>query len=175
MAEQELEINDVKKADPDSVKDEEKISDKLLQDVESSDLLKDDSSLEASDARSMKLHNEAYTEILRAYKENVCENLKAKRWYKKVFFYLICSVLGCAVQLTIAVVIFGCIGIIGTESIGIYATALGTFLSSFIILPKVVAKYLFSREEETKMADIVRTMQAYDADIRESGKKYPKN
>lgn len=156
---------------------EKEISGKLLQGVTSSDLLKDDESLVASDTQSMLLHNKAYTSILRAYEVNVDKNLKAKRRYKSIFFYLICAVLALIASLTIAVVILGIAGVISAknENIGIYVTALGSFLSSFLILPKVVAKYLFNREEETKVADIVRTMQSYDTDIRSGGKQPPKD
>lgn len=52
-------------------------------------------------------------------------------------------------------------------------TAIGTaFISSFIIIPKIITKYLFNPEEEKHMRKIVQNIQKYDLKIRKYIRDY---
>lgn len=143
---------------------------KLLQVARSTSPLENDVSLQKSDVGAMVSHNASFTKILDAYEENASASLKQKRTFKNVFFYGVCFVLVLVALLSAAVIIVGLVGMISIENIGVYFTALGTFLTSFIVLPKVIAEYLFHPEEEKGMTDIVKAIQEYDTKIRNNGR-----
>ena len=46
-----------------------------------------------------------------------------------------------------------------------------SFASVFIVLPKIIAQYLFNTSDERNMADIIKNMQEYDKSVRENMKR----
>lgn len=46
-----------------------------------------------------------------------------------------------------------------------------SFASVFIVLPKIIAEYLFNTSDEKNMVDIIKNMQEYDKSLRENIKK----
>lgn len=142
----------------------------LLQEVRCTPPIKNDIDLQKSDVNAMVSHNTSFTNILDAYEKNASASLRQKRTFKNVFFYGVCFVLVLVAFLSAAVIIVGLAGMISIENIGVYFTALGTFLTSFIVLPKVIVEYLFHPEEEKGMTDIVKAIQEYDTKIRNNGR-----
>ena len=53
--------------------------------------------------------------------------------------------------------------------IGAMATA---FISSFMILPKVITRYLFNKKEEENMMNVINKIQEYDTKIRQNIKEH---
>lgn len=47
-------------------------------------------------------------------------------------------------------------------------TAISSFLTVFIIIPKIIAEYLFNSSEDAVMKDIVSIIQDYDKYVRDN-------
>ena len=43
--------------------------------------------------------------------------------------------------------------------------SLVSLITSFIVIPKVIAKYLFNIKEENSMVEIIKSLQSYDDDL----------
>ena len=97
---------------------------------------------------SMKNHNENYTELLNAYVDNANKSLKNKRSFKSIFFTICCIIM---LSITITTVVLTIVGIKSDTKTGNLAVSLGanllSFLASFIVLPKIIASYLFNNED----------------------------
>lgn len=137
----------------------------------------------SNDAVSMEAHNESYTNILKAYSEELESNIKFKKDCKGCFFYLCVGVMG-----TVCGALLGVLGYIvymtfsypnvnfPVTNIVAVITAIGTaFISSFIIIPKIITKYLFNRKEEENMMNIIQNIQKHDLTIRQDIKEYKQN
>lgn len=132
----------------------------------------DDELLDARDKKSLKSHSYNYDNILSEYSSHVSKTLKTKRFMKLFFFWL--SIL---VMIFCIVFIVGSVIVIFSESknnsnfsIEDYIipsfTALSSFLTIFIVIPKIIAEYLFNSNEDSVMKDIVSSIQEYDKYIR---------
>lgn len=112
-------------------------------------------------------HEAAYTDILDAYTDNVKKTIKVKQGYKSKVFWL-------AIVLLVAVFLLLC-GLliwVGTteqeidiaERCSLIVPAMVSFLTVFIVIPKVITEYLFNSEEEKYMSEIIKNIQTYDKD-----------
>lgn len=111
-------------------------------------------------------HEASYTTILSAYSTDLEDTLTKKRQYKSVVFWLSFALL-CLFPLLLIVVLFfsnryedlykACLAIIPT---------LISFLTVFIVIPKVITEYLFNSEEEKYMSDIIKNIQDYDINCK---------
>ena len=125
------------------------------------------------DSNSMQKHNVHYDKILESYSINLKKNLILKRKLKLKFFNFVMEALRglCVVEVLIMFFIFGFYyeGIrISEEVIKTLAiSSVATFLSSFIILPIIIAKYLFNAEEDNSTVEIIKNIQSHDKTIRE--------
>ena len=132
----------------------------------------DDDDLRKSDIKSVKDHNEYYTELLKSYVNNANANLKNKIIYKKIFFYICC----CIMLIVMFVILILTIKMLDSEVdrrnliISIVSNLI-SFLVTFIVLPKTIAEHLFNNEDEKNMVDIVKSIQDYDKQIRNDLKK----
>lgn len=113
-------------------------------------------------------HEKCYTDILRAYSENLEKTLVRKLFYKKCIFWLSFALLIIFPILILAVIIiiagfqyYGCY-INMAEWCSIIIPALISFLTVFIVIPKVITQYLFNSNEEKYMSDIIKHIQDYD-------------
>ena len=165
-------------------------SDKIIDEIEFIDTMnslslsnknkKFDDEYITNDKRSMNEHNECYTRILETYSKTLEGNILEKNKLKKYFFY-ICS--GILIGIALAFVV--CLGLslffifanpdvsfdIASivSLIGAMATA---FISSFMILPKVITRYLFNKKEEENMMNVINKIQEYDTKIRQNIKEH---
>lgn len=112
-------------------------------------------------------HEAAYTDILDAYIDNVKKTVEVKQGYKSKVFWL-------AIVLLIAVFLLLC-GLliwVGTteqeidiaERCSLIIPAMVSFLTVFIVIPRVITEYLFNSEEEKYMSEIIKNIQTYDKD-----------
>ena len=161
----------IDKAAEDTIKKDKEKASRLLNSVQEQLPLGNDQELSESDKYYIMSHNEAFTKLLNSYTDNLEGSLAQKRVFKSAFFLGVCGVLWKILDLTTMVVTQGVNGNLSGENMGLYLTAMGTFLTSFIVLPKVITKYLFNPEEEKGMADIVKAIQEYDTKIRDNRKR----
>lgn len=136
----------------------------------------DDALLHRSDASSLSEHNEHYTELLRAYVEDFKENSVNKRKNKEELFQIAKKLLVFVPILTalflVATLLLFAYGMIDIfESLPGVFTALATLLGTYMVVPKMITKYLYNKKEEEHLSEIISKIQKYDMDIRNSSKK----
>ena len=119
--------------------------------------------LRLSDIASIKEHNNSYTELLKLYVENSKRALLEKRIAKIVFFLLNIVIMFLITKSFVVLINTGNINKLETSTIISFTTS---FLSVFIILPTIIAKYLFNVNEENNLVSIIKNMQEYDKHIR---------
>ena len=127
-----------------------------LEESVNTDEIATDTMLAGNDNRHLIRHNENYTKLLTCYVENISRTLLAKFYFKIIFFgvVMLCSLI-CA---------------LGSNSLEIAVTAVvGAFvsvISATIVLPSIIAKYLFNLDEEKDAVEIIKGMQEFDKTIR---------
>lgn len=112
-------------------------------------------------------HEAAYTDILEAYSENVKETIRAKRRYKNIVFWVSMGLLCLTfISLIIIIIVFASNKQQPkvVEWCSVLIPALVSFLTVFIVIPKVITRYLFNSEEEKYMSEIIKSVQNYDKD-----------
>lgn len=137
-----------------------------LEKINSIDEIITDERLAQNDNLNMAKHNKIYTKLLKCYVENVSQTLKAKYWFKIVFFF--------TAMLAIVAVTAGFIGAIyyafSCESVELAITSIAgafiSFITATITLPNIIAKYLFNFNEEKDALEIIKRMQEFDKIIR---------
>lgn len=131
----------------------------------------DDELLEERDKKSLKKHSYNYDDILSGYTTHVIKTLKSKRIMKIVFYGISVAIMVSSV----CFVIWGGVFVADqskNSDFDLYnyivpvISALTSFLTVFIVIPKIIAKYLFNSNEDTSMKDIIESIQNYDKDIR---------
>ena len=128
-----------------------------------------DEELQSDDRLRMSERNKKYSEVLDAYIANTKRVLWVKLIFRIVFlvvsigalvgvFFVFCMVLWWASHGEIEV---GHLEI--TVSI---ISSMVSMMTVFIVLPKIMTKYLFDVEEEKNIHNIVKQIQTYDQTIR---------
>lgn len=133
--------------------------------------VKSDDDLKKRDIDSLKKHTDDYDTILNSYSDHVSKTLKSKRIMKCVFFWLSFSIMSLFSLLIIACpILFLIKPTTGNARLLDYIvpaiTALTSFLTVFIVIPKIIAKYLFNSNEDTVMKDVVSSIQKFDKYVR---------
>lgn len=109
---------------------------------------------------SIQKHEDCYTRILDAYTDNLERTLKRKLRYKRLVFWF-------SYLLLILVCIFIAIILTKnyrdlTQAVTVIIPAIVSFLTVFIVIPKVITEYLFNADEEKYMSEIIKNIQSYD-------------
>lgn len=132
--------------------------------------------LREKDIDSLGNHINDYDNILRNYSNHVDKTLYHKRIMKICFFTMsILIVIACTVITIICIICLLCN--IGDTNFNIIdyiiptITSITSFLTVFIIIPKIIAKYLFNSKEDESMKEIISSIQEYDKYIRGSYSK----
>ncbi|MGN1153686.1 MAG: hypothetical protein ACI4S3_06625 [Candidatus Gastranaerophilaceae bacterium] len=124
---------------------------------------------------NIKSNNEKYNEILNTYSKNLAITLKNKRIHKNIMFGVV-TVLIVAIPIFFIIACY-CIIINGNNNISeIIIKILPefiSFLTIFIVLPKIISKYLFNTKEERYMVEIIKNMQNHDISLLETN--HPKS
>lgn len=134
--------------------------------------VKSDKALRKSDTSSLSNHNEQYTELLKAYVEYFKDNSLNKNKNKQDLFKFTKRLLFW-IPLSTIVLMFASLILIAYDKIDILEalpeliTAMGTLIGTFMVIPKMITKYLFNKEEEKYLTEIIGKIQKYDRDIRD--------
>lgn len=119
-------------------------------------------------------YTEAYVGILSAYKEQLSKSVKKKNALKKNFFDLIKWIMGTMVivfgmVIILSLVLMGIMVIYKSNSTQVIVGAIVSIISSFVTLvlgvcklPKIIAEYLFNKEEDQLMKEIIENIQKYE-------------
>ena len=121
-------------------------------------------------------YTDAYINILDTYKEQISSSVTKKNDLKECFFktikvimYWLAGIFACTLALSIilfAIMIFN-----NYSSVAVITGAITTIFSSFTTmvlsifkLPKIIAEYLFIKEEDKLMSEIIQNIQKYEID-----------
>lgn len=125
-----------------------------------------------NDINSIKTHNMYFDEILAEYSMNI-KNSNLLKVNLKMDFYWFCKdfMLGILFIQFIAIFVMCGLcssGIIIPESTlnTLLISVTGTLLTSFIVLPIIIAKYLFNPNEERYTGEVIKNIQKHDSMIR---------
>ncbi len=134
-------------------------------------LVPNDSALRDKDYENLGKHGQQYTEILDTYSKHLNKTLSLKRLMKKVFFWVAVGIMGFCILGIIAFVIVVAANA-KNENFNIQDyivplfTSITSFLTVFIVIPKIIAKYLFNSNEDDVMKNVVSSIQDYDKFVR---------
>ncbi len=133
--------------------------------------IRTDEELHNSDTTNLSEHNKQYTILLEAYVKDFVNNSENKRknkleMYKISKILLIIVLISTLIYLliTLFLLAFNKISII--ESLPGLITVLTSLIGTFMVIPKMITKYLFNEKEEEHLAEIISKIQEYDRDIR---------
>lgn len=125
--------------------------------------------------RIMNEHATEYTELLKAYIENSKNSANQKKWFKSVFFVVSIIILLSSFFVFVAISIV----LSGKKWENMEITALSGLISSlvgllslYLVIPKIIARYLFNQEEDKHMTKIVESIQLYDEKVFNSMNTY---
>lgn len=127
--------------------------------------------LHQGDTSSLLEHNQLYTLLLEAYVRDFQRNSLNKSENKQTLFAIAMILLIMIPMLSFLIIAttllcmsLGRITVL--ESLPELVTALVAFLGTFMVIPKMITKYLFNKNEEKHLATIISKIQSYDRDIR---------
>lgn len=128
--------------------------------------------LQKSDTTNLSAHNKQYTLLLQSYINYFNVTSKDKRKNKKILFTISMILLvGIpVVTILIMLIILYCLA---TDKIDVFESlpeliaTLLTLFGTFIIIPKMITKYLFNKKEDDHLANIISKIQEYDKNIRD--------
>lgn len=151
--------------------DEEVIKKNLRKFASAQQVNSDEALLHKSDTSSLSKHNKQYTALLKAYVKYFKLNSENKSKNKEELFSIAKGLLFwmplCTVIFIFATLILLAIGIIDfLESLPGLFTALVSLIGTFMVVPQMITEYLFNKEEEKHLTDIIGKIQEYDRDIR---------
>lgn len=120
------------------------------------------------------LYTKAYIGILNSYQNQIDKASTGKIKLKDQFFHVIKQIMYLLTGLFIftivaAIILFGIMVITNYQSISLIAGAITAIVSSFVTamisifkLPEIIATYLFNKEEDQTMSDIIKNIQEYE-------------
>lgn len=109
-----------------------------------------------------------FNDFLREYTSVFVQKSKQKKILKNIFFGCIMTVL---VGVPIVSFIFIAMANSTIELIATILSSLAEFITAFIILPKIIAKYLFDKEEDKNLTNLIIKMQDYNLSSKNKGNK----
>lgn len=130
-----------------------------------------DEELESYDKGYLVGHNQQYSKLLETYVANAKKALEEKCLYKRVFFW------GCMIALAMMLLVFFIalgVTVLKENTIQIVVELVSitvSLASAIIVVPKIIAEYLFNTSDEANMVEIIKNMQEYDKSVRENIRK----
>ncbi len=125
-------------------------------------------------ANSHDRYTDAYIGILNVYKNYIRESIKNKFRLKSLFFALVCVIMAVMIALFFFS-IYWSFGLFSdmveahsqpssviTGAVTAVVSSLVTMTTSIIVLPKIVADYLFNKKEDRSMTKIIGNIQGYE-------------
>lgn len=147
------------------------IAENLPQDNHS--IVESDAALLEDDGKSLARHNKQYSELLEAYVANTKKSMKFKRAKKKCVFDISMRLFR-GVPVATALITVYCVYVMAHYSNvqiadilpGVF-TAFGSLVATYVTIVKLITQYLFNKDEENMMKDIISKIQEYDMHLRE--------
>ena len=111
--------------------------------------------------------NNMYTDLLSQYIDKYKHKEKDKKIYKWIFFIIVMLAMAAVITVCLIVVVSLTIKAESTSlaDFAVVLTSIGGIISTIVIIPKIIAEYLFPSDEESNMIDLVKNMQQNDTNI----------
>ena len=114
-----------------------------------------------------KHDSELYNAYIQYYKDKCNQNLHLKCAFF-VCFMLFLKVIIIGIHAAIIILAFVKNSIGNTEVICAVSGSAATIVTSIIVIPKIIAKYLFSTEEDAIISDLLKEIQIHDIETRKN-------
>ena len=126
-----------------------------------------DADLKDADLAAIQERAKTYTGYLKNYVSDYKDKTQVQKVMKGWFFAITMFLLLCiVVASSIALVIIAKKETIRINDIATIVTAMASAVSSFLVLPKVIAENLFPSKEEDKTAEVFSKMFEHDISLR---------
>lgn len=132
-------------------------------------------SFRSEHGKIMNEHATQYTNLLKRYIKNSETSATQKKWFKNIFFVV------AMLMLISSFILFALISLsfsmkewenIETTALTGLISALLGLLSLYIVIPEIIAKYLFNEKEDDNMTKIIESIQNYDEKVFNSMNAY---
>ena len=122
------------------------------------------------DINQLDERNIKYSDLLQQFLDDYKARKRINKHYKSIFFHVFMTAFVLILIVTVAYIVFATLNISKTNisMIAGLVTAAATLITSILTIPQIIAKYLFSIEEDKFMSDIIKSMLTQDDKIRES-------
>lgn len=142
-----------------------------LQNLNNFTNISNDDQLKNSDCKNMMGRNNDYSDMLKYYTKHTKRVLYLKFIFRCIFLGIsICIIVASMIMFrhVLYSAVNGGIDSSKIESMVPLLSSLVSFITVFIVLPKIMTQYLFDKEEEKNMYNLVKQIQEYDQKIRDS-------
>lgn len=123
-----------------------------------------------------KVHDILYSDLLAAYTSDVGKTLTTKRRLKVIFFIIVMFIFVFCFAVFCYAGIYLCNNLTTRQDemtinetiisiVGIALPALSSLIVALIKIPTIITRYLFNKEEELYMKEIIKNLQDYDRDV----------
>lgn len=147
--------------------------DSIIRNINPNNSIDSDEKLKHNDINNLKKHNEYYNAFLGKYIDNLTKKYSNQRKMKWTFLivvlFLLCFIV---ISTFVAICITVAIGNYDLYTLSGVVTSVVGAITSFLVLPRIIAINLFPKSEEDKTDEIFKTMFSHDDTIRE---RYYKN
>ncbi len=131
-----------------------------------------DEELHQSDNSNLHQHNAQFTALLEAYvkafEKNSTKKIENKQEVFKIAKFLLLSI-----PISTIFLLFITLFLLISDKVDVLeilpglTAALISLIGTFVVIPKMIIKYLFNKEEEKYLAEIIGEIQEYDKNIRD--------
>lgn len=131
-----------------------------------------DEELHQSDNSNLHQHNAQFTALLEAYvkafEKNSTKKIENKQEVFKIAKFLLLSI-----PISTIFLLFITLFLLISDKVDVLeilpglTAALISLIGTFVVIPKMIIKYLFNKEEEKYLAEIIGKIQEYDKNIRD--------
>ena len=141
--------------------------------LKSSDQVESDDDINVKLGEGLSERSKVYSAILGDYEKSIKHNFNTKKKFKVAMFVVSLVILCVTTICTFAAFII--LSVLGTlESLSVIIPLLISFLTVFIVIPQIIANYLYNKDEEKYMVEIINNLLKHDLDLKEhldKGKK----
>ena len=131
-----------------------------------------DEELHQSDNSNLHQHNAQFTALLEAYvkafEKNSTKKIENKQEVFKIAKFLLLSI-----PISTIFLLFITLFLLISDKVDVLeilpglTAALISLIGTFVVIPKMIIKYLFNKKEEKYLAEIIGKIQEYDKNIRD--------
>ena len=135
--------------------------------VKSSDSIKmhDEPKKQSLEKTPKEQRDQTYSNLASYYAENYNERHKLKNKLKKKFFVI--TMFSYSVVVAVALFILVASLFIPNTNVALIIGAIGTIITNLIAIPMIIAQYLFSKEEDINIVNMVKELFVFDKSLTE--------